>query len=165
MRAPFLKYLFFLSLLSLPLTSHADKIDDYIKRQMTRQHIPGLSLAVVRDGKIIKTKGYGLADVESNVPAKPETVYQLASVTKQFVAAGIMLLVEEGKIGLDDPISRYVEKTPDTWKEITVRHLLTHTSGIKDHLNELPHYNREDVTPEQIVQRIAPMPLNFPPGS
>lgn len=83
-----------------PSAALADKVDDYINSQMQRRHIPGLSLAVVRDGKIIKAKGYGLANVETNSPATPETVYKISSISKQFLAAGIMLLVEEGKIGL-----------------------------------------------------------------
>src|SRR5579859_4459727 len=130
-------------------TARADQIDDYIKRQMPRLHIPGLSLAVVQDGKVIKTKGYGLANMELNVPATPTTIYQIQSMTKQFTATGIMMLVEEGKVGLDDRIGKYLDGTPDTWKEITVRHLLTHTSGIKDFINEPTASLRLDVTEEE----------------
>src|SRR5262249_47949636 len=80
----------------------ADKIDDYVKAEMQKQHVPGLSLAVIKDGKIIKVEGYGLANVELNVSARPETVYKIGSVSKQFIATGIMLLMHEGRINLDD---------------------------------------------------------------
>lgn len=153
-----------LFLLSFAVAVHADKIDDYIQKQMQWQHIPGLSLAVVKDGKIVKAKGYGLANIELKAPATPETVYQLASVTKQFTATAIMLLVQDGKIGLDDKIGQYVDKTPDSWKEITIRHLLTHTSGIKDYLNELRENSRQDTTPEKIIGLVTGLPLNFAPG-
>ena len=72
---------------------------------MQRQHIPGTSIAVIKDGKVIKAEGYGLANVELNVPARPETVYKIGSVSKQLIATGIMLLIQEGKLSLDDKIS------------------------------------------------------------
>jgi CubicO group peptidase (beta-lactamase class C family) len=106
-----------------------DLVDDYVKVQMQRRHVAGLSLAVVKNGKTLKAKGYGLANVETSTPATAETVYKLASISKQFLAAGILLLAEDGKLGLDDKISRYLDGTPATWKDITIRHLLTHTSG------------------------------------
>src|SRR5262245_1044709 len=106
-----------LALVSLSARGDADRVDDYIKTQMQRRQIPGLALAVVRDGKIIKTKGYGLADVENEVRVTPDSVFELASITKQFTATAIMLLVEEGKVGLEDKISQYLTETPDTWKE------------------------------------------------
>jgi len=90
------------------LAASADRVDDYILAQMRWQHIPGLSLAVVQDGKILKAKGYGLANVETGTPAAPETVYKIGSVSKQFLAAGILLLVQEGRISLDDPIRSYL---------------------------------------------------------
>ena len=97
---------------------------------MERQHVPGISIVVIKDQKIIKSMGYGLANVELNVAATPETVYKIGSVSKQFIATGILLLVQDGKISLDDNISKFLDGTPDTWKPITIRHLLTHTSGI-----------------------------------
>src|ERR1051325_3087830 len=118
----------------LPTQAQADPVDDFITTRMRQQHIPGLSLAVVRDGKILKIKGYGLADRERHTAAKPETVYDLASVTTQFTAAAIMLLVEDGKIQLDAKTPRYLEGLPEAWSSITVRNLLTMTSGLKDYL-------------------------------
>ena len=85
--------------------SQADEVDDYVNRQMRRHHIPGLSLAVVKDGKVIKAKGYGLANVELNVPATKDTVYQIGSVTKVFTSTAVMILANDGKIGLDTLLS------------------------------------------------------------
>src|SRR5262245_61363942 len=82
----------------------ADAIDDFVNGHMERHKIPGLSLAVCRDGTVVKAAGYGLANVELDAPAKPETVFQSGSVGKQFTAMAVMLLVEEGKLGLDDPL-------------------------------------------------------------
>jgi CubicO group peptidase (beta-lactamase class C family) len=143
----------------------ADPIDDYVTAQIKRQNIPGLSLAVVKDGKVIKAKGYGLANLEWKIAATPETAYQLASVSKQFTATGIMLLVEEGKVQLSDPIRKYFSELPVAWSNITVRHLLTMTSGIKDYLNIVPPDEwRKDFTHERIVQIMTEAPLDFAAG-
>ena len=139
-----------------------DPVDDLIEAEMHKQNIPGLSLAVIKDGQIIKAKGYGLANIKLRIQAKPETVYRIASVSKQFIATGIMLLVQESKLGLDDPISKYLEGTPATWKTITVRHLLTHTSGI---VREAPGFDPHKIQPDSNVIKTAyPLPLRFAPG-
>lgn len=147
------------------LIARADQVDDYITAQMREQHIPGLSLAVIRDGRIVKMQGYGLANVEEQTPATPQTVYHLASLTKQFMGAAIVLLAQDGKLGLDDPISRYLEKTPARWSEITIRQLLTHTSGIKDYLNEMQSVTCNGTNPAEIISHLGEMPLNFAPGT
>ena len=98
------------------------------------------------------------------MPARPETVYELASATKPFVATAVMLLVQDGKMGLDDRVSKFVDDAPDTWKGITVRHLLTHTSGIKDYLADLRRDFPHDTPPEQVVRAAMEAPLNFAPG-
>ena len=110
--------------------AQGDAIDAYIRAEMDKRRIPGLALVVIQRGTVIKMQGYGVANLEHDVPVTPDTVFELASVTKQFTAAGIMLLLEEGKLGLDDPIGRHLTGTPDTWSGITVRHLLTHTAGL-----------------------------------
>ena len=110
-----------------------DKVDEFILNEMQRQKIPGLALAVVKDGKVVKAKGYGFANVEHQVPVKPETVFQSGSTGKQFTATAVMMLAEEGKLSLDDKISKYFTDAPDAWKEITVRNLLSHTSGTTDY--------------------------------
>ena len=100
---------------------------------MQKHHIPGVSIAIVQDGKVVLAKGYGLANVELSVPATEHTVYQLASVTKTFTATAIMMLVEEGKLRLDDKITERLPDLPAAWHEVTIRHLLNHTSGIKSY--------------------------------
>jgi CubicO group peptidase (beta-lactamase class C family) len=145
-------------------TAHADAVDDLLAAEIQKRHLPGLSVAVVRDGQVIKTAAYGLADLELGVPATPKTVFQIQSITKTFTAAAILLLVEEGKLSLTDSIAKLLEGTPDSWKEITIRHLLSHTSGIKDFINEPTASLRLDVTEEEVLRALAGRPLNFSPG-
>jgi CubicO group peptidase (beta-lactamase class C family) len=141
----------------------ADTVDDYVRAQMTWEKIPGLSIAVVLDGKVIKTEGYGLANLETNTVASPESVYRIGSVSKQFLAAGVMLLVQEGKVGLDDPIRKYLDDTPATWKDITVRQLLSHTSGIP---RESPGFDPMKVQSDSdVIKATYSLPLQFTPGS
>lgn len=152
----------FALLLLLSSVARADKVDDFIKAEMQKQRIPGLSLAVVKEGKVIKAEGYGLANVEHNVPAKAETVYKIASVSKQFLATGIMLLVQDGKIRVDDKVSQYLDGTPDTWKNITLRHFLTHTSGV---VREAPGFDPFKVQPDfDVIKTSFASPLRFPTG-
>lgn len=141
--------------------THADEIDDLVRAELTRQKIPGLSVAVVRGGKLVKEAGYGLANLEHNVPAKPETIYQSGSVGKQFTAALVLLLVEDGKVGLDDPIAKHLPTAPEAWKDITVRHLLTHTSGLGDPYAKIDF--RKDYTDEELIQIEGTIPLKFKP--
>ena len=152
-----------LSLCSVPGFVQGDKVDEYVRSEMAKRKIPGLSLAVVRSGEVIKAGGYGLANVELNSPATTETIYQSGSVGKQFTATLVMMLVEDGKIGLDDPISRFFQDAPATWKGITVRHLLTHTSGISDKLYDQIDLRR-DYTEDELYHKITSLPLDFVPG-
>jgi CubicO group peptidase (beta-lactamase class C family) len=152
-----------LSLCSVPGFAQADKVDEYVLSEMAKRKIPGLSLAVVRNGEVIKARGYGLANVELNCPVTAETIYQSGSVGKQFTATLIMMLVEEGKIKLDAPISTYFHDAPATWKGITARRLLTHTAGISDKLYDQINL-RQDYTEDELYHKIASLPLDFPPG-
>lgn len=144
-------------------SAQAEKVDEYIKAEMQKRKIPGLSLAVVKNGEVIKAQGYGLANIELNVPATADTIYQSGSVGKQFTSAAVMLLVEEGKINLDDNVSKYLDGTPEIWKDITVRHLLTHTSGIKNYGEKDINY-RQDYKDEELIKVAAGFPLDFQPG-
>ena len=143
------------------------QIDAYLTTQMNRYHIPGLSLAVVRGDRVVLQKGYGLANVELAVPAKSESVYMIGSVTKHFTAAGIMMLADEGKISLDEKITEYLADVPDVPAAVTVRHLLSHTSGIVDY-TEIPGsiaFARLDRTPKEVVKPALDLPLKFVPGA
>jgi CubicO group peptidase (beta-lactamase class C family) len=147
------------------LTAQSDRVDSCVAAQMSIRHIPGLALAVIKDGAPVKVKGYGLANVELNVPVSVNTVFQSASIGKQFTAALIMLLVEQGKINLDSPITTYFPNSPAAWEKITVRHLLTHTSGIIDHAGDSLAVNfRLDYTEDQMLEKIRQIPLAFQPG-
>jgi D-alanyl-D-alanine carboxypeptidase len=144
--------------------ARADAVDDYVQSEMRKRHIPGVAVAVVRDGKVEKTAGYGMANVELHVPVSPQTVFQIQSVTKTFTSAAILMLIEEGRIALEDPIGKHLEGTPESWKGITIRHLLSHTSGIKDFINEPTASLHIDVTEDEVLRATAPRPLNFQPG-
>ncbi|HKP81713.1 MAG TPA: serine hydrolase domain-containing protein [Pyrinomonadaceae bacterium] len=140
----------------------AAKIDDYIRAEMQSQQIPGVALAVVKDGNVVLARGYGFANVEHQVPVKPETIFQSGSTGKQFTATAVMMLVEEGKLSLEDKITKYFTGAPEAWREITVRHMLTHTSGMTDYPPDFDM--RRDYTEDDLFQRIKTIPLAFQPG-
>jgi CubicO group peptidase (beta-lactamase class C family) len=125
---------------------------------------------VYREGKIVKAEGYGLANVEWDVLANADTIFQSGSVGKQFAATAVMMLVEEGKVGLDDPVQEYFPDAPDTWKNIKIRNLLSHTSGLGEYENAArtkpdgPFYLRLDMTEDELYKRISEMPLDFQTG-
>jgi CubicO group peptidase (beta-lactamase class C family) len=145
--------------------TRADDVDKYVREQMAKRHIPGVSVAVVRDGKLVKAKGYGLANLELNVPAAPDTVYEIGSLTKQFTATAVMLLVEDGKVNLDDHVAKYLERAPEAWKNITVRHLLTHTSGIFNYVGTPGFELSRHLTGDQFIKAAANLPVLFEAGS
>lgn len=141
---------------------HAQPIDDVVKGWMEKQHVPGVSIAVIKDGSLIKAEAYGFADVEHRVPARPDTVFKIGSVSKQFIATGIMLLVQDGRMAVGDKVSKYLPGTPATWEAITIRHLLTHTSGI---VREAPGFDPYKLQPEiAVIETAYPVPLRFTPG-
>lgn len=151
-----------LLLLTITRSAQADAIDDYIRAQMTWLRIPGLSLAVIKNGKVVRAKGYGLANIETNTAATPQTVYKIGSVSKQFLAAGVLCLVQDGKLALDDKIDKYLENSPDAWKDITLRQVLSHTSGI---VREPPGFDPYKIQPDAgVIQSAYPVPLRFPSG-
>src|SRR5712691_10164031 len=141
----------------------ASSVSEYVKAEMQRQRIPGLSLLVAKNGKIVLAEGFGLANVELQVPAKPETIFQSGSVGKQFTATAVMMLVEEGKIGIDDPLTKYFSDAPATWKDVTVRELLSHTAGFGDYPKDFNF--RKDWTEDEELKLIESIPLAYPPGT
>jgi CubicO group peptidase (beta-lactamase class C family) len=148
-----------------------DAPDLIVAGEMAKQHIPGLALSVMRDGAVIKAQGYGRANVELDVPVKPETIFQTGSVGKQFTATAVMMLVEEGKVSLDDPISKYLPSAPAGWSAIRVRHFLSHTSGVPDYETDSLKKGREafinlhkDYTEEELLRKFETLPLEFAPG-
>jgi CubicO group peptidase (beta-lactamase class C family) len=140
----------------------ATKVDEYIQSEMRVQQIPGVSLAVIRNGQIVLARGYGWANVEHQVPVKPETIFQSGSMGKQFTATAVMMLIEDGKLELDDKITKFFPDSPESWRNITVRHLLTHTSGMTDYPQDFDF--RRDYTEDELFQRAKSIPLAFQPG-
>ncbi|WP_247235573.1 serine hydrolase [Telluribacter sp. SYSU D00476] len=130
---------------------------------------PGAAIGVVHQGKLIYAKGFGEADLETGAPNSPETVFHVASVSKQFTAYAIVLLAEQGKLSLNDDIRKYLPEVPDFGKTITIRHLLNHTSGLRDQWNLLAMSGRrldDVITKDHIFNLIKRQKeLNFEPGS
>jgi len=145
-------------------------IDRYSASEMAKEHIPGMAVGVYRRGQILMAKGYGLANVELNVPVKPETIFQSGSVGKQFVSAAVMMLVEDGKVTLDDSITKYLPNSPETWKPILIKNLLSHTSGLAEYeTDELTRPNgsfdiRRDFTEDELLAKTEALPIESSPG-
>ena len=134
---------------------------------METRQFPGVSVAVVKDGTVVLAKGYGFSDVEKSTKATEQTVYQLASVTKPFTAMAILLLVEDGKLSLDGKVTEILPGLPAAWAPVTVRHLLSHTSGIKsytDVFGEKKVPASQVFTADQILVLVKDAPLAFTPG-
>jgi CubicO group peptidase (beta-lactamase class C family) len=146
------------------------QVDAAVESARVAQRIPGVAVAICRDGKLTKATGYGLANVELNVPVIPETIFQTGSVGKQFTSMAVMMLVEQGKIALEDKINKYLPESPAIWKHVTVRQLLTHTSGIADYGGEEDTMGkgvinfRKDYTEEELIHAFSKMPMDFAPG-
>ena len=138
-------------------------VTGYVNAEMQREHIPGLSLLVVKNGKVVRAEGFGLANVELQAPVKPETVFQSGSVGKQFTATAVMMLVEAGKIRLDDPLTKYFAGAPPSWQDVTVRELLSHTAGFGDYPRNFNF--RKDWTEAEELKLIESIPLAYPPGT
>jgi CubicO group peptidase (beta-lactamase class C family) len=142
-------------------------IDRYLLTEMRRQHIPGISLAVVKNGEPLYVKSYGVATLEHPVPAAPRTVYQIGSIGKQFTAVAVMMLANEHKLDLDDPLSKYLPEIPPSWGKVTLRLMLNHQSGIPQfttperQLLDLVH----GYTDLELIQLASGQPLDFEPGT
>lgn len=159
-------------ILALPLAVAAQQapapdlssVDAFIRSQVERQKIPGAAVAVVKDGNVLLAKGYGHANVEHQVPVTPDTIFQSGSVGKQFTAAAVMLMVEQGKLTLDDALTTFFPDAPAHWSGIRVRHLLTHTSGIPDYTGGSIDY-RKDHSEDDLLRMAYELKPEFPPGA
>ena len=141
-------------------------VDALVAEVMADGEVPGISVAISRAGRAILAKGYGEADVENAVPATESTVYRIGSVTKQFTAAAIMLLVERGEVGLDDPVTRFLPDYDTHGRTISVHQLLNHTCGIKGY-TEMPEFwkqGRNDLSADEMIELFGSVPLEFEPG-
>jgi CubicO group peptidase (beta-lactamase class C family) len=148
-----------------PPSVFSQKADDYLKTELNDGRFAG-SVMVARSNRIVFMKGYGLANRELEVANAPNTKFRLASITKQFTALCILILQEQGKLSVEDPVSKYLPDCPSAWSKIKIRNLLTHTSGITDYTG-FPDYRSTVMLPwppEKMLHRLRDMPLEFEPG-
>lgn len=142
--------------------AQVDKVDIAIKDLMQKNRIIGLQLAVVKDHKIVKTSTYGLASIQDSIAVDSETVFSINSMVKALTGVAIMQLVENGKLNLEDPISKYLDRIPNTWRNITIKQIATHTSGIPDIWESEDNMLSEDS--ETLFKKIKELPIVFKPG-
>lgn len=142
--------------------SQVDKVDLVIKDLMQKNKIVGLQLAVVKNNKIVKTGNYGLANIQDSIAVDNETVFSINSMNKAFTGVAIMQLVENGKLNLEDPISKYLDSLPNTWRNITIKQIATHTSGIPDIWDSEGNMLSENS--KTLFKKIKELPIVFQPG-
>lgn len=147
----------FTFIFSKPVSAQQDSIDIFVNAQMQNRKIPGLQLAVVQNGRIVKSAHYGYANVQDSIPVNDKTVFPINSITKAFTGVAIMQLVEAGKLTLSSPIAAYLPGLPKTWNTVTVLQLLSHTSGI-------PNIDDEDFDERNAWQKVTGLPMDFAPG-
>jgi len=155
------------ALAQLPASEELGNRVDAVAKQMLSRHTAGVSVAVARDGRVILARGYGMANVEHSVAVTPETVFHIASISKNILSAVVLQLVDEGKLRLDDDVTKYVPEAPTQGRHVTVRQLLNHTSGIYS-FTSLPNAadnERLELTHEQVLGLIKDKPFEFEPGT
>lgn len=143
--------------------AYQQQVAAIVREEMERQGIPGVSVGVVSRGKVLLEQGYGLANLEHSVPATAETIYQSGSIGKQFTASLVLLLEADGRLSLEDPVSKHLPGTPPEWKAITIRNLLNHTSGLGDPYHRIDL--RKAYSETELLALEAELPLDFPPGT
>jgi CubicO group peptidase (beta-lactamase class C family) len=140
-----------------------DPIAAIVREELARQNIPGASVAIVEHGRLVHAEGYGFANLEHEVPATKDTIYQSGSTGKQFTAALVLLLANDGRFGLDDPIAQHLPGTPPSWEKVTIRQLLQHVSGLADPYEKLEV--TRDYTEAELLAIDGQIPLLFEPGT
>lgn len=143
----------------------ADSVDDFVRQQMKERHIPGAVLIELKDGKIVKEQAYGVGNAELNVPMRTDNVFLVASITKVFVTTGVFLLIQDGKLHLDDKITQIVPGLPPSWNDITVLNCLSHTSGIPEIVRYRPGgFQWLAGTQEEALKLLSSLPVEHKPG-
>jgi D-alanyl-D-alanine carboxypeptidase len=151
--------------LAQPQQDTAAQVDTLVRAAMEERHIPGVAVAVVRGNRIVLRREYGLASVELEAPVRPGSVFLIASITKTFTALAIMQLAGEGRVQLDSSIAFYVGPVPEAWRNITVRHLLTHTGGLRDRFETGAGARfYMDYSTRQMRMAAESTPVDAPPG-
>ncbi|HLJ47799.1 MAG TPA: serine hydrolase [Bryobacteraceae bacterium] len=154
------QFILFVSVAALCLGQETARMDQIVQSYVSAKTFMG-SVLVARGNEVLFNKGYGMANLEWDVPNSPSSKYRLGSITKQFTAACILLLEERGKLKLEDPVKKYIPDAPAAWNKITIFHLLTHTSGLS---NDDGQGERLATTPEKMIAGLRDMPLDFEPG-
>jgi D-alanyl-D-alanine carboxypeptidase len=137
----------------------ADTTDDYVHRQMEEKKIPGLALAVIRNGRVVKEAAYGKASLELDVPITLDTSFYWQSIAKVFTATAIMQLVEEGRISLDEPVTQILTQLPTQWSAVTIRQCLSHTSGLPDVFTDALNLETVSGDRDTAIADLAKLPL------
>jgi CubicO group peptidase (beta-lactamase class C family) len=142
----------------------AFRIDSAVRAAMGARRIPGLQLAVIKYGLIIKKGNYGFANLEDRIPVTDSTLFSIASMSKAFTCAGILLLMEDGKLNLDDSVAKYIDSLPVSWNGMTIRRLMNHTSGLRDDWDEGDNFFYAKNTDSAMFAALKAEPLKFQPG-
>lgn len=170
MKKTFILNVFFLALfIAIPSVQYAQNMETQIDQLMNDQYQNdnfGATILVAKEGKVVFRKAYGKANTEFNIDMIPENVFEIGSITKQFTAVGILMLLEEGKLSLDDEITKYIPDYPTQDTKITIHHLLTHTSGIKSYTSipSLREFARKDLLVTELIDAFKDEPMDFKPN-
>ncbi len=142
-------------------------IDKQLESLMKERHIPGLAIAIQRGDTLLHEGYYGYANLEHQVAVNPQTVFEIASVTKLFTTQAILRLAQENALKLDDPVAKYVADLPEAWQAVTIQHCLAHQSGIPNYtsLDRYWELQRVDKSPKQVLDLVRDLPLSFPSGT
>lgn len=143
----------------------ADRVDELMTAAMKSDHFNG-SILITRNGKVIVSKGYGMSNIENDIPNTSQTKFRIGSLTKQFTAMAIMMLQERGKLNVEHSVCNYLTNCPEAWKPVTIHHLLTHSSGIPDYVN-VWGYEKVLASPSpatDILEIVKKAPVEFKPG-
>lgn len=150
------------ALAATPILASADRVDDLMRSTVRNVPLPGAILIVSHQGRPVRISTYGYSNLEAKTPVRRDSVFEIGSVSKQFTAAAVLLLVEEGKVGLDDPVGKHLPSAPEKWRPLTLRQILSHTSGLKDTLQTLddPKFRAEEY-----FTKMGPLAFDFEPGT
>ncbi len=150
---------------SASATLWADEVESLVRREMAAHQVPGVACLVIKDGRPVESIYAGTANLECDMPVSADTAFEIGSITKQFTAACILILADEGKLSVEDPISKYLTNSPAAWAKVKLRHLLSHTSGITNY-DALPGFElRLRQTQAEFIARLGRQPLVFEPGT
>lgn len=160
-----MKFAFAVALMATAIFSPADQIDQLAQRTMTNLKIPGLAIAVIRNGKVTTERCYGQINLEVGAKTTPDSIFEVGSVTKQFVSFALLKEVEKGNLTLDEPIGKILPDLPDAWQKIQVGQMLSHTAGLKDYLASVSMTDMTPKSEDQVIGLVSKAAVDFAPGA